>query len=90
MSNFIENFHIIKAIALPATNHKGTRVKLFSQRFKQSVTIPATYGTKDAAIAWLKSNGHKVIGQDCTHPDYDLFICEGENFSFKPLKEVKE
>jgi len=86
MDTFIENFHIIKAIALPATDTKPTRVKLFSQRFKQSVTISASQGTTKAATDWLKSNGHKLIGQDCTHPDYDLLICQGENFNFKPLK----
>ena len=86
-----KNFHLIEARYLGATNSRGSRVKLVSSRFEQSVTIPYNYefnNARDIAIDWLKQNGHNVIGSGEVGRNYVIVVDATEN-QFKPLKEVK-
>lgn len=59
------NYHIIKVKYLGATNFRGSRVKMTSDRFKQSVTISydhALNSIEDMAIVWLAAHGFSVTG----------------------------
>ena len=61
----MKNYHIIKVKYLGSTNFKGSRVKLTSDRFNQSVTIPYNYefnSSYDMAADWLLKHGFEVIG----------------------------
>lgn len=62
----MENLHIIKTSYLGATNTKGSRVKIYSERFSQSVVIPYNYqfnSAQDIAIHWLQSKGFEIVGK---------------------------
>lgn len=82
--NYIQNVHIIKVKYLGATNTKGSRVKLTSEHFDESITFPFDYeknSTNDMAIDWLQAHGHRVIAQA-----KDAIVCEAVDGMFKPLK----
>lgn len=62
----MKNYHLIKVKYLGATNTMGSRVKLTSERFNQSKTIPFDYtlnNINDMAAKYLKKTGHKIAGQ---------------------------
>jgi hypothetical protein len=62
----MENLHIIKTSYLGATNTRGARVKIYSERFRQSVVIPYNYrfnSALDIVINWLQSKGFEIIGK---------------------------
>lgn len=53
----MRNLHLIEVKYLGATNTRGSRVKLTSHRFGDSVTIPYDYefnNAHDMAEAWLR------------------------------------
>lgn len=88
--SFDESLNTFIVKILPWTNTKPKRVKIISERFKQSVIIPFHddgpnhMDASDIAKAWLISKGFIVNGHS-----------EGANYSyimsetFKPLKEKK-
>lgn len=88
------NLHILTVKNLGPTNTKGARVKISSERFTQSITIPysneAGAGTPalDTAEMWLKSNGHSIVGHGEGKNHYYV-ICEAVAGSFKPLKRLR-
>jgi hypothetical protein len=62
----MENLHILKTSYLGATNTRGARVKIYSERFRQSVVIPYNYrfnSALDIAINWLQSKGFEIVGK---------------------------
>ena len=62
----MENLHILKTSYLGATNTRGARVKIYSERFRQSVIIPYNYrynSAQDIAIHWLQSKGFEIVGK---------------------------
>jgi hypothetical protein len=85
------NFHVLVVKNLMATNSTGSRVKITSDRFNQSVVIPysneAGSGTPalDTAELWLKSKGHNVVGHGEGKNHYYV-ICDAVNNCFSPLK----
>lgn len=59
------HFHAIEVKTLPATNHRGTRVKLTSLRFKSWTIVPFGYqysNSLDVAIATLTKDGFTIDG----------------------------
>ena len=88
----MNNYHIIEVKYLGPTNTKGSRIKLTSSRFNQSVTIPYDYrfnNASDIAVDWLKTNGHPVIG--CGEvKSGNVVIVDAFEHQFAPLKAVKE
>jgi hypothetical protein len=59
------NYHIIEVKYIGATNTKGSRVKMYSERFKTSKTIAFNYSFNsidEMAIEYLKKNGFEVLG----------------------------
>jgi hypothetical protein len=83
----LPNFHILTVKYIGQSNYLPSRIKIISERFKQSVTF--SYGdngnTLDQAEAWLIANGHKVTGHGEGKGHYYV-VCEHVNGSFKPLK----
>lgn len=62
------NFHVIKVYYLGATNTLGSRIRIVSERFKVSKTIPYDYvfnSSLDIALDYLYKNGFNIIGQGC-------------------------
>ena len=82
--NNLQNFHIIEVTYLKPTNTLGSRVKLTSHRFEQSIIISFDYecGYSDTtAQKWLLSNGFELIGKAESLKGY-FFISS----TFKGLK----
>ena len=85
MNTSIQNFHVLKVSYVGQTNHKPARVKITSERFKQSrlIEYERDNGDDSCEIAeyWLLSNGFTIKGhaegKDCYYVITD---------TFKPLK----
>lgn len=84
----LPNFHILTVKYVGQTNYLPSRVKIISERFKQSVVF--SYGDEGDTLAqaenWLINNGHKVIGHGEGKGHYYV-VCEAIGGSFKPLKD---
>lgn len=80
----LENFHVLEVKYLGATNTKGSRVKIYSHRFKQSVITDYDYSFSNSyeiAQNWLNKNSFKLIGKGEGKDCYFIF-----SETFKPLK----
>lgn len=63
---YLQNYHVLKVTYLGPTNNSGSRVKITSDRFKESKTISYDYyynSTIDMAQAYLESKGFNLIGK---------------------------
>ena len=61
----LTNFHSITIKYLPATNTRGSRIKLISTRFKCSIVLNYDYQIGDItaqAANWLTAKGFNVVG----------------------------
>lgn len=70
------NFHIITVKYFGATNHQGSRIKITSDRFKASVTIPYDYSTtsiEKMATDYLEKKGFNIIGISSGYVISDTF-----------------
>lgn len=59
------NYHLLQVKYLGPTNYRGSRFKIYSGRFNQSVTLDYDQESNSAleqAERWLKSRGFKVLG----------------------------
>jgi hypothetical protein len=77
----LHTLHVIRVKYLGATNTLGSRVKITSDRFKQSITIPFDHqynNCEDMAAAELIRRGFNVIA---------LADCHVITDTFKPFKE---
>lgn len=66
----MRNLHAFTIKYLGPTNHKGSRVKIKSERFNQSVIIPYNYSFDselEIAENYLRLKGFEIIGaaKDC-------------------------
>jgi hypothetical protein len=85
------NYHIITVKWLGMTNTRPAMVKLTSERFKESITIPFTNEPGESlpeietAEKWLTENNFDIIGhgqgKDCYHIITD---------TFEPLKKIRQ
>lgn len=81
------NFHILTVKYVGATNFLGSRVKIISERFKQSITFGYQHeynNTLDQAKAWLTAHGFEVIGQAEGKDHYYVI-----STTFEPIKPIK-
>lgn len=69
---YYKNYHLLKVTYIGPTNYLGSRVKITSERFKQSKTISYDYAFNNAldiAEDWLTKNGFEIVGhgegKDC-------------------------
>lgn len=82
-----DNYHIIMVQSMGATNTQPARIKLISERFKQSIIIPFTNHAAafspalDSAILWLSNKGFNIVGQGEGKDHYYLI-----STTFEPLK----
>jgi len=80
----LDNYHILQVKCLGATNYRPARVKIISERFRQSVIIPftndpgASSPTLHTAQEWLENKGHVIIGKgegkNCYYIISDTFV----------------
>ena len=88
--NNTKNLHLIEVKYLPATNYRGSRYKMTSERFGDSITKSYDYSlnsVQDMAVKWLKEHGQKIIGQ-CEGRKVDYIVLGAIDNSFTPLKEM--
>lgn len=83
----LPKFHILKVTNTPATNSKPAMVRIRSEMWNQSITVPYsnTAGSDipkiETAINWCEENGFPVIGWE--NGNTHGFIVTSYN---KPLK----
>lgn len=80
MEEITPNYHAIRVSYLGATNSRGSRIKLTSLRFNDSITLEYNYSFnqgKDQAIKFLQIQGFNVIGACYDEKKQDtIVICE--------------
>ena len=79
----MKNYHIITVKRLGATNTKGARVKITSERFGDTIILPRNYEfdtVKDLAVDKLKDT-HDIVGSGETKDSYVLV-----SSTFEPLR----
>lgn len=82
---FIENYHVIKVKYLGPTNTLGSRVRITSERFEQSITIDydhAVDGIYTMAANHLSDKGFNIIGKAEGSNHYYLI-----SNTFEPFKQ---
>lgn len=82
-NQFPTNYHLIEAVYVPATDTKGSCVRVKSHRYGQEVRIPfGNHGnSRDAAQEWLEARGYAIVGQAESGKSYFLL-----STTFKPFK----
>ena len=83
--NDLKNYHLLSVKYLGATNYRGSRVKITSDRFEQSVTIPYDYEENTIAgmaQKYLESKGFELVGLGEAKKGYILV-----SSTFKPLED---
>ncbi len=84
----LPNFHVLIIKAIGATNTEPARVKIISERFKQSIKIPFTNNpgasnpATDSAMEYLEKIGYELIGKG-EGKDHMYIITS----TFEPLKK---
>jgi hypothetical protein len=90
MAKDLPNYHLIVVSYLGATNSRGSRIKLTSMRFGDSVLLSYDYSfnqAKDQAIQYLNNLGFDPIGAGYDEKKGDsIIICK----TFNSLKETKK
>ena len=84
----MKNLHIIKVKYLGATNTQGARVKLISERLKESKTISYNYSLNsitEMAKEYLEGQGQVIIGQG-EGEKHDYIILDAIEGQFKSIK----
>lgn len=84
----MQNFHTLEVRYICPTNFRGSRVKITSYRFKESLTIPFNYELNDIAdmaIKHLEGLGFHFVGVGESMNGRAILISD----TFEPLKKVK-
>lgn len=80
----IKNHHILEVSFVGHSEHKPTRMKISSARFKESVLISYNHdypNTFEGAIEWLLNHNFEIVGQGEGKDCYYIITT-----TFKPLK----
>jgi hypothetical protein len=83
--NYLQNFHCVEVTYLSPTNYLGSRVKIHSARFKESVIINYDYQFStvcEIAQNYLEKLGFQFIGKAESKTGYFLI-----SSTFEPLKK---
>jgi hypothetical protein len=83
--NYLQNFHCLEITYLGPTDYKGSRVKIYSHRFEETVIISFNHefvDISDIAQNYLESIGFEFIGKSESKTGYFLL-----STTFKPLKK---
>jgi hypothetical protein len=78
----MQNFHIITAKYLFWTHTKGNRIKIHSERFKETVIVSTN--EYESGVKWCEANGFKILG---TGFEKNRVVIVST--TFEPLKPVK-
>lgn len=80
------NYHILNISFIGSTDRRPARVKIKSDRFKQSVIVQFDYefDTVGTALNWLQSQEFEIVGKGEGKDSYYLI-----STTFKPLDEKK-
>lgn len=87
MTTQINNLHAFTIKYLGATNTKGSRIKITSERFEQSITISYNHefnSAIDCALAYLLNKGFNIVGQAEIKSIAGLLLSD----TFEPLKNA--
>jgi len=80
----LDNLHLFNIRFIGASNTRGSRVRIKTDRFQESVVIPYDYKFNSAyevAQHYLESKGFNLIGMAETKNGYAIL-----SSTFKPLK----
>ena len=80
----IQNLHLFEIKYLSATNTKGSRIKIYSHRCNQSVTINFTYKHGNSygdAVEYLQEKGFNIVGKSEMKNSFAIL-----SDTFEPLK----
>lgn len=80
----MKNYHLFTVKYLGATNNRGARIKITSERFEQSITLSRNYSVEatEQAINYLNDKGFNIVGRGNGSNQTDVLISE----VFEPLK----
>lgn len=84
------NFHVLQVKHIPGTNYREPRVKVISERFKQSIYLPydndiaSGAPALETAIKHLHAKGFNITGKGEGAQCYYLIVD-----TFLPLKVAK-
>jgi hypothetical protein len=84
INGYVENLHIISVKYMGPTNTRGTKLKIESKRFNQSVTLSYDYqigNILDQAVQYLQQRGFNVLGKG-EFGNTDIIVSN----TFNPLK----
>jgi hypothetical protein len=84
INGYVENLHLISVKYLGTTNTRGTKLKIESKRFGQSVTLSYDYkigNIRDQAVQYLQSRGFSILGSG-EFGGIDIIVSN----TFNPLK----
>jgi hypothetical protein len=90
--NNIKKVHLIEIKYLSATNTKGSRIKITSLRFEDSVTIPYDYKynqINEMFEAWLKELNNDLGIVSVGYNEYNHTYIYGVTV-FEPIKNIKK
>lgn len=74
----MEHLHCITVKYIGATNSRGSRIKLSSSRFSDSVTLAREYihsNSREQAIEWLLNHQYKVVSYGEAAANMDVLMC---------------
>jgi len=80
----LQNYHILEVKYYGPTSHKGSRIRIYSERFNQTIFIPFDNeysNISEMAQKYLAEKGFKLIGKGETE-DGSILI----STTFEPLK----
>jgi hypothetical protein len=83
----MKNFHIIGVQFIGPSNSRGSRIKISSYRFGDSITVPYDYtynSALDQASNLLKRLGYNVIGTGAFSEKHDTVVTD----TFESLKQM--
>ena len=84
INGYVENLHLISVKYIGPSNSRGTRLKIESKRFGQSITLSYDYkigNIKDQAVQYLQSRGFSILGSG-EFGGIDIIVSN----TFNPLK----
>lgn len=90
----IPNYHVLIVKVIGQTNANPARVKIISERFNQSITIPftnhpgASSPAVDTALLYIAKRGWEIIGKG-EGKGHTYLITNTKGDSFEPLKPLK-
>lgn len=84
INGYVENLHLISVKYMGPTNTRGTKLKIESKRFGQSITLSYDYkigNIRDQAVQYLQSRGFSILGSG-EFGGIDIIVSN----TFNPLK----